>query len=156
MREVRRANQYTNPHGMSQTRIYRIYKNMKQRCNNKNTIKYHIYGGKGIKCEWNTFEDFYADMGLSYKKHERKCGSENTTIDRIDSSRNYSKENCRWATYRQQALNRNNNHMITYNKVTKSLSEWAHFTGIKISTLSMRLNTYNWSIEKALTKGAIQ
>jgi len=91
-------------HGMFGTRFYRIYHGMKSRCNNSNTGKsYKWYGGKGIKCRWNKFEDFRDDMYVSYLEHVKEYGEKQTTIDRMDSSKDYYKENCRWATYKEQA-----------------------------------------------------
>lgn len=71
---------------------------MRQRCNDKNHTSYKYYGGRGITvCErWNSFDNFVEDMG------ERP---ENTSIDRIDPNKGYCKENCRWASNKQQANN---------------------------------------------------
>lgn len=72
---------------------------MKTRCTNKNHDKYHLYGGRGIGyCkEWESFENFVADMG------EKPDGC---SLDRIDNYKGYSKDNCRWATREQQSANR--------------------------------------------------
>lgn len=88
-------------HGMFGTRFYNIYHGIKTRCNKRTKNKY--YSGKGINCEWKTFEDFKADMYSSYLEHCRLYGEKNTTIDRINSAKNYNKLNCRWATYKEQA-----------------------------------------------------
>jgi hypothetical protein len=136
--------------GLYGTRFYKIWQNMKTRCYNSKTIDYSRYGGRGIiVCkEWKTFQGFHKDMFFSYKTE--------LTLDRIDNNKGYSKENCRWATRKEQAQNTRNidgAKKYTFNGITKTIREWAEKIGIKRTTLSNRLQSHNWNIEKALTFG---
>jgi hypothetical protein len=80
-----------------------IFNAMRRRCKYPSQKSYKYYGGKGIIVEWNKYLDFKNDMYGSYLEHISIYGKRETTIDRIDSDKNYCKENCRWATYKQQA-----------------------------------------------------
>jgi len=90
-------------HGMFGTRFYNIYYGIRMRCSKKSISNSKYYSDKGIKCLWKKFEDFKEDMYDSYLEHIKKFGEKETTIDRINSSLNYYKENCCWATYKEQA-----------------------------------------------------
>jgi hypothetical protein len=81
---------------------------MKRRCYDKSRDAYPWYGGKGIKVatEWHDFMKFKEDMFEEYKKHVESHGEKQTTLDRLDSAKDYSKENCRWATLQVQGINR--------------------------------------------------
>lgn len=87
---------FVKTHGMSKDPQYKVWTSMKCRCNNPNDKKYHLYGGKGVKvCErWEaSFQAFVEDMG----PHEKGM-----TIDRLNPSLGYNKENCVWATFTEQ------------------------------------------------------
>jgi hypothetical protein len=135
---------HSQTHGKSRTKEYRTWSNMMTRCNNENYKDFKNYGGRGISvCErWVKFINFYEDMG------GQKRGM---TLDRIDCDKNYSLENCKWSTMKEQENNRTNNHRVTFKGETKTLMQWSESLGIKYSTLGMRLLTYGWSVEKALT-----
>jgi orotate phosphoribosyltransferase-like protein len=116
---------------------------MQSRCSKETNISYKYYGGRGIKCFWTSFEEFYKDMNRSYR--------DGLTIDRIDNNGHYCKENCRWVSLSQQALNRRTARFLTYKGKTKNLKTWADEIGISWSTLGARLDD-GWTVEKALTQ----
>lgn len=88
-------------HGMTATRLYVTWTNIKQRCNNPKNPYYRIYGGRGIRVcdEWqNSFETFYRDMQPSWKP--------GLTIERVDVNGHYEPGNCTWVPMSEQAKNR--------------------------------------------------
>ena len=138
-------------HGMTGTRFYTIWYNMKSRCKNIDDPAYKYYGGRGIKCLWNSFEEFRDDMYESYNSHIEKFCEKNTTIDRINNAENYCKENCKWATMKEQANNKRNNIFYEFNGEKHTIREWAKIKNIKIPALVSRIYRNHWSMEKALT-----
>lgn len=131
-------------HGMCNSRIYRIWCNMKSRCECKSNDAYKLYGQRGISvCEdWKTFE--------SFEKWAMLNGySDNLTIDRIDVNGNYCPENCRWATCKQQGNNTRSCRFITYNGDTKTMREWEEHLGLGRGVISFRLKN-GWTEEESL------
>lgn len=138
-------------HGESGTRLYAIWNNMRERCRNPKTREYPRYGGRGIKVcdEWmNDFQAFY-DWAMA-NGYDETAPRGQCTLDRIDNDGNYRPENCRWATAKVQANNTRRTRFIEFNGERHSVSEWARRLGMNQSTLSMRINKYGWSAEKAL------
>jgi hypothetical protein len=131
-------------HGRSHDSVYRTWRAMINRCENKNLEGYYLYGGKGVRvCErWrNSFEAFLEDMG--------EKPSPAHSIDRIDGSLDYSPDNCRWATKREQADNTSRNTHLTFQGETLNVTQWARKLGINPITLFWRLAN-GWSVEEIL------
>ncbi len=125
-------------HGKTHTKLAHIYNQMKARCYYKKNPAYKNYGGRGIKIcnEWldkeNGFMSFYNwAINNGYK--------EGLTIDRIDNNSNYEPNNCRWATYYEQANNKRNNRMLTYNGETYTITQWARKLGITYGSMYRRI-----------------
>ena len=131
--------------GNKKKRAYSIWCSMKCRCDNKNEINYERYGERGISYaeEWSTFDNFYADMG--------DPPSDIHSLDRIDNNRNYNKDNCRWATPKEQALNKRNNKLVTYNGETKPLKMFCDEYRLDYKLVWGRLKK-GWDIEQAFFK----
>lgn len=125
------------------------FADMHRRCKSKSRKDYIHYGGRGIYVcdEWNYsdqgFEKFMGDFG--------KLFVEGLEIERIDNNGNYCKDNCKWATRKDQTRNTRKNTYITWNGETRVLVEWAEILEISQRVLIDRLGKLNWSIEKAFT-----
>lgn len=119
-------------HGKTKTRQHNLWAGIIDRCYNPKNQDYYNYGGRGIAVckEWldkeKGFINFYNwAMTNGYK--------DDLTIDRINNNKDYSPDNCRWATWIEQAKNRRCNHLVTYEGETHNLKEWA-----KIKNISYR------------------
>lgn len=122
-------------HGLTETRLYRVWSNMKTRCYNKRNRNYARWGARGITVcdEWRSnFQAFYDwAMANGYE--------DGLTIDRIDNDKGYSPDNCRWATPEQQANNTRSVRFIEFRGESHSLHEWSRILGIRTETLFYRL-----------------
>jgi len=139
-RNKNKGRTYLSSHEMSRTSIYKLWHSMIMRC-----YKVERYVSRGISVcpRWlNSFEDFYLDMG------DRPHG--HLTLDRIDNNGNYSPDNCRWATRKEQANNTRSNRNFSINGQTKTLQEWCEYFNIRYTTVRGRL-ARGMPIEKALT-----
>lgn len=135
-------------HGMCNTRLHRIWTNMKSRCNNPKATHYEHYGGNEITIceEWkNDFQAFYDwSMSHGYEEH--------LTIDRIDNDKGYSPDNCRWTDYRTQNRNKRNVPTYEHNGVTFTQADVFNLFGIKRTTFQARLKR-GLSVKEALEGG---
>jgi hypothetical protein len=131
-------------HGMTATKTYRAWEDMKKRCYQVKNNRYKTYGDRGIVvCErWkHSFENFYADMG------EAMPGM---SIERIDNNGNYEPSNCKWIPRKDQGKNTSRIRWIEFEGKTISMADWGKITGIKENTISARLKQ-GWDIKKTLT-----
>lgn len=88
-------------HGQADTKLHKVWREMKNRCKNQNSGSYKNYGARGITVcpEWEEFDAFYAwAIASGYQ--------EGLSIDRIDNNKGYSPDNCEWADRSQQMKNR--------------------------------------------------
>ena len=121
---------------------------MKHRCNNQGSTYYERYGGRGITYDpsWEDFAVFLTDMG---KKPNPKM-----ELERIDNNKNYCKENCRWATRKEQTRNRGGKRatrLYTFEGKTMCIADWAKEVGISPQSMQKRLNN-GWPLDKAFSK----
>lgn len=117
-------------HGMSKHPAYAVWRSMMDRCRLPTHQAWANYGARGITvcARWaDSFDNFWEDMGPTYKP--------GLTLDRIDNSAGYHPENCRWATYTEQANNTRSNRMVA----GKTAAQLAQDLGIKRSTMYYRL-----------------
>lgn len=141
-----KTGQLRRTHGKSQTRLHGIWLGMKARCTNPNVDYYSCYGGRGIKVckEWEQdFEAFYS-WALTHGY------SDDLTIDRINNDMDYSPDNCKWSNQKEQANNRRNSRLVTFDGKTQSVQMWADEIGIDSKLIYYRLSR-GWSIEDALS-----
>jgi len=142
-----RIREVNSRHGMSSSHIFDCWSHMKSRCDNPKNIGYKNYGGRGISycSEWNDFSVFLKwSLENGYKS--------GLTIDRIDNNKDYTPENCRWATRYQQNNNRRCNIKITYNGETHTLSQWCKLLDLKYPRTYYRVVVKGWGAEQAFRK----
>ncbi len=123
---------------------YNSWQAMKDRCNRASSVNYKHYGGKGIGYDplWEDFENLLADMGERPSKQH--------TLERIDRTKGYCKENCYWATYAEQQRNTSRTRMFTLGGRTQCLKDWAKDAKLSYNMVQHRVVDLGWSLEDAL------
>ena len=134
-------------HGSSNSPLYKVWRGMINRCKYPGTKNYDRYGGRGIRVweEWENSFDLFSKWAI------QNGYSEKLTIDRIDNDGNYTPQNCRWVSWKVQARNRSNNHLLELNGVNKPLTEWAEQYNIDYAIVRERINNLGWNVEEAIT-----
>lgn len=122
---------------------YRTWDSMRARCLNPKHRAFFNYGGRGITIcpEWDSFEQFFADMGPR---------PEGMTLDRRKNHEGYSKSNCRWATRKEQHQNTRVNVNLEFEGKTQCVSEWARQLNTSDACLFQRIRA-GWTVERTLT-----
>ena len=130
-------------HGKYKDPLYKRWKAMRWRCNIKNP-NHHLYSDKGIMVckEWNNYKNF--EKWALLNGYDRSL-----TLDRIDGNKGYYPENCRWATYKEQANNICTNRYFQYKDKKLSINDICQMTGLKKSTIKGRIANH-WTIEEII------
>lgn len=137
--------QKNTKHNLRNTKLYKVWSSIKDRCLNKNCKAYKNYGGRGIDIykEWET--DF-----ISFYEWSIKNGYvEGLTIDRIDNNKGYCPENCRWTTKCVQSNNRRNNVVVFNGTEHTTLSMYCRKNNLPYKLIVGRIED-GWSIERAI------
>lgn len=137
-------------HGFSKHPMFNRYLGMISRCYDKEASEYHNYGARGIKvCDrWRlSVSDFINDIGAQ--------PTESHTMDRIDNDGDYCPSNIRWATKKEQSINRRVTRMFTFNGIQMCAADWARSLGMTKVAVLNRIRS-GWPLELALTTPAIK
>ena len=140
------SKQKAKTHGMSKSKLYCCWTDIKQRCYNENSPAFKQYGGRGIKMcdEWKKSFERFSDWATN------NGYSEGLTIERVDVNGNYCPENCKWASPYEQSINRRSNIIISYNGESRCLSEWCKKYRTDYCLVYNRMHKNKWSFERAM------
>ena len=131
-------------HGMTNSPEYRVWVDMRRRCNDPNRPDYKNYGGRGVYVckEWDeSFTQFFEDMG------ERPSGK---TLDRIDNDGPYSPENCTWSSVTAQCENKRTNVYYDFCGERLTISQAARKYNLSANTIRSRIKQRGWSPDDAV------
>ena len=139
-------------HGLHGTRIYSIWKSMKERCYTKTSTKYPIYGARGIRVcpEWEHDAKAFYEWAINngYK--------DGLTIDRIDVNGDYSPDNCRWADLVTQANNKRNNVLVFYGGKSYTIAEFCREYGLNYKNFYQNYKRRHNPLEVSMQRAKIK
>lgn len=133
-------------HGGAHTRLYRIWRGMRSRCQaiGKRDGKHYADRGITVCSEWDMSFEAFRDWALANGYRD------DLSIDRIDVNGNYEPNNCRWATAIEQGRNRRNTLYAEYNGKQTPLKEVCEIEGVPYSTVWKRIKCYGMDLDSAL------
>lgn len=139
-----RSKYYYKTHGLTNTKIYMVWRGILGRCYWPKHISFKNYGGRGIRvCDrWHKFENFYADMGEPVGKQD---------IDRIDNNGHYELSNCRWINRKQNIRNSPRTIKLMHENVEYTIEELALKFKLHPRCLKKRIRM-GWTLEDSLTR----
>lgn len=144
--EIRAGNGRKNKtHGKSQTRLYGVWRQMFNRCENPRCKDYPAYGGRGILAcrEWE-------DISVFFQWAFASGYNDSLTIERINVNDGYHPLNCTWTANENQAKNTRKLRMISFEGRTAHASEWARILGVPSPTIRSRIR-YGWTDAEIIT-----
>lgn len=146
-------------HGMSSSKLYNRFRAMHDRCENTKNKAYVRYGARGISVcdEWSGVDGFVHFMEWAVNSgYDETASFGICTLERIDNSKGYSPDNCKWADMEEQCNNRRSNHLVEYNGEAITVTEFARKHNIPAGAVMRRLRS-GWSLDEIisipLTKG---
>lgn len=140
---------------INKRKLSNVFRSIKNRCYDPKNISYKKYGAKniGVCKEWLLFPENFYEWAFKngYKYIPDKNGRNVLSIDRIDGTKGYCPENCRWVTQKIQSYNRKNTHLIEYNGELKTLNDLCNELGLPYGTVYRRIKYYGISFDDAIS-----
>lgn len=146
-----RLSEMRTKHGKTNTRLYSVWSGIKNRCYNPNTYEYRFYGARGITMCSDWKQNFMSFYNWAIKNgYDENADRGMYELDRIDCNGDYSPDNCRFLTRKEQMNNMRSNHIIECNGESHSIAEWSRITGVNQYKIRNRTVKLGWSPKRAL------
>lgn len=137
--------------GGKQPYLYRIWSQIKQRCYNKNCVKYPDYGGRGIDMD-PMWKDSFGLFQMEIQKRLGKRPSPKHSLGRINQDKGYWPGNIKWQSAIELMRNKRNNHLVFYQGNWMTIAELAQKSGFEPGRLQHRIVYQKLSVEEALKR----